>query len=69
LEDSELGPESKVSRIGGDMIVLLRLVKSAERGRQGCADQMYVSGRVIEVDRGEVDVRHRDVGLGYNWQD
>jgi hypothetical protein len=32
-------------------------------GGQGCADQVDVSRRVIEMDRGEVDVRHRDVGL------
>jgi len=42
---------------------------SPDRSMKESANQVYISRRIIEMDRGEVDVCHRDVGLGYNWQD
>jgi hypothetical protein len=47
------------------MIVLQRLARVSGNG-EGSMNQVYVSRRVIEVDRSEVDMCHRDVGLGYN---
>jgi hypothetical protein len=40
-----------------------------DRSRKESVYQVYISWRIIEMDRGEVDVCHRNIGLGYNWQD
>ena len=40
-----------------------------DRSRKESVYQVYISWRIIEMDRGEVDVCHRNVRLGYNWQD
>ena len=44
------------------------------RGKQldigaGLSHQSYVSWRIIEMDGGEVDVRHQNVWLCYNRED
>lgn len=48
---------------------LLKEIILGENGTLGHIDQVYVSGRVIEMNRGEVGVSHRDVGLCYNWHE
>jgi hypothetical protein len=48
------------------MIILQTLEDSSERAGAGRVYQVDISWRIIEMDRGEVDVRHRDVRLGYN---
>jgi hypothetical protein len=55
-----------ISGIRGDMIVLLRLARMFGQLRGSSMNQVYVSWRIIEVDRGEVDMRHGDVGLRYD---